>query len=310
MEGTRGGPESCDALCPASPSLGQGAGKDEAALSRSCPHPVARLEPSGRSAPGSGTSRSAQPLPSFPNLSHHSRRHPPVWTLSRRDPSLPCKPSSAGRPEAPLPPDRASRPSPGPARVCPRDPRSPAPPLVPSRRPQAAARLASTSSLSTPGGRRGWCPARAPSAVGTRLRRRPGRGLRAQGGAQGVQSRSQAQALAVCLLCPPSRRRRPRRPPDSDAWPVSAPPGTDDREKLRARRPRRLPPRSDECPEPGGPRSARARARCLPGLRTVLAAPSSRGLLPSTHALRDAVPPSPVPVGVTRPARAWGWRRR
>nr|XP_025142824.1 uncharacterized protein LOC102407694 isoform X5 [Bubalus bubalis]XP_025142825.1 uncharacterized protein LOC102407694 isoform X5 [Bubalus bubalis] len=122
------------------------------------------------------------------------RRHPPVRTLSRRDPGLPCKPSSARRPERPLSAlDRTSRPSTGQARVCPGDPRSPAPP-----RPRRSSR-AGASGRSSPGlgllgwpsgRRRGWCPARARRALsGPACVAGRGRGLRARGGARGGTAR-------------------------------------------------------------------------------------------------------------------------
>ncbi|XFF93303.1 hypothetical protein AB1E18_019522 [Capra hircus] len=79
-------------------------------------------------------------------------------------------PCCCWRPERPLSvPDRASRPSPGPARVRPRDPRSPAPPLLPSGRPRAAARLASASSR----GPQAAAGAAAPPARAQRCRAPP-----------------------------------------------------------------------------------------------------------------------------------------
>ena len=93
---------------------------------------------------------------------------------------------------------------------------------------------------------------RAPSAVRTRLRRRPGAGPAGSGRGPGRHLASRSQARAGCVFSAlPAAAADPaaRRPPDSDAWPVSAPPGTDDREKLRAWRPRRLLPGVDECPE-------------------------------------------------------------
>ncbi|XP_024843288.1 basic proline-rich protein [Bos taurus] len=140
------------------------------------------------------------------------------------------------------------------ARVRPGDPRSPAPPppLLPSGclGPQPAWPRPPRVALRPPPG---LVPRpRAPSAVRTRLRRRPGAGPAGSGRGPGRHLASRSQARAGCVFSAlPAAAADPaaRRPPDSDAWPVSAPPGTDDREKLRAWRPRRLLPGVDECPE-------------------------------------------------------------
>lgn len=175
--------------------------------------PTAPPRAVGRSALAPQRSRS-QPLPSFPNLfpplpgdtllsgpSHAVTRASPASRPpqgAQRGPSLPLtaplgrppgRPASVpGTPAAP--PRRSSR-----AGALGPQPAWPRPPRVAPRRPP------------------GLVPRpRAPSAVGTRLRRRPGRGLRARGGARGGPARL-ARRPGPAVSSVPSEPPPPPPPP-------------------------------------------------------------------------------------------------
>lgn len=245
--------------CPRCPSAlpARASGREQGTRAAHC---LGRAVPTDSAASSCGHSALApqrsrsQPLPSFPSLS------PPL-----PGDTLLSGPSHAVTQAFPAsrPPHGAQRgpcllltaplgPPPGRLASAPATPAAPAPPEAGALGPQSAwPRPPPVAPRPPPG----LLPRpRARSAVRTRLRRRPGAGPTGPGRGPGRPRSSRSQAPAGCVFsvlraaAAAPAARRPRRPPDSDAWPVSAPPGADD-QQLRAWQPRRLLPGVDECPE-------------------------------------------------------------